>query len=78
MAAATDPVIYVCKEGAVFEVDGVEYAVVPGTTVEAGHPMLKSRMDLFRPLVADYLAPVKEASPVGSSARADLRGARTR
>lgn len=51
----TEGAILVAKTGAMFDYEGQKVFLVAGrTTVREGHPVLKGREHLFRPLKVDF------------------------
>lgn len=57
---ATEPDLYVGKEPATFDFEGAPVFIGPTIVVRAGHPILKGREDLFKPLVVHYdVAPAR-------------------
>lgn len=63
MQVRTSTTIYVPTGAAVFEFRGKRVEWIGGrTTIEEGHPILKGRMHMVRPLEVDYPAEQKDAA----------------
>lgn len=65
----TDTGLYVGKEPATFEVDGVPVFIGPTVVVRAGHPIMKGREDLFTPLVVHYDVADEQKTAAAKTAR---------
>lgn len=66
---ATEPDLYIGKEPATFEYEGVPVFIGPSIVVRAGHPIMKGRESLFEPLTVhfDYEPPTTSRSSRSTS-----------
>jgi hypothetical protein len=76
MADDDGVLVWEAIEAATFELGGLTYSIVPGTTFGAGHPVVAARQELFKPFIPNY--PHTEAGAPRSQSAAGHRGARTR
>lgn len=63
--------IYVAKDGFACSIDGEEIRVAQGERVRAGHALLRSHADYFKPVDEDVHYDVEQAT----AAPGELRGA---
>ena len=72
--------LLICTEGFFFELDGAATFVGKNAIAREGHRVISGHESYFKPLVVDFEVDdePKNEGPVGSSVRADTRGARSR
>jgi hypothetical protein len=79
---ADDTGLFIATEGAAFDFRGDPVRMQQGTIVRAGHPIMRGREHMFRPLHVDWdlddVPPRTDDSAPRSTVRASDRAARTR
>ena len=64
--------IYVAKHGFACSLDGEEVRVAEGERVRAGHPLLRSHADMFKPVDEDVHYDVEQATAAPGEKRGDF------